>query len=125
MKFHLLLITVTVAALLAASANAFASHPDFNKKRLCSLLRSQPQPNFGDWTNDDFLNSLGGENNDPAENQQQQSPPQQQQQVPQNDLTDEEITMMAMRAAQFYNTETSIEEAYGIRREGPPRKQEE
>lgn len=120
-----LINTVTVAALLAASANAFAFQLNCNQQRWCSSLRSQPQPNFGDWTNDDFLNSLGGENNDLAEDQQPPIPPQQQRQVPENDLTDEEITMMSMRAAQFYNTEASIEEAYGVRREGPPRKQEE
>ena len=40
-------------------------------------------------------------------------------------MTDEEITMMAVRAAQFYNTDTSLEEAYGTQRQGPPRKQEE
>lgn len=78
-------------------------------------------PNFGDWKNDDFLNSLGSNDGDSAYVQQQ--PPQQ---MPiQNDLTDEEITEMALRAAKFYNTDTSIEEAYGIRREGPPRRQEE
>ena len=78
-------------------------------------------PNFGDWKNDDFLNSLGSNDGDAAYVQQQ--PPQQ---MPiQNDLTDEEITEMALRAAKFYNTDTSIEEAYGIRREGPPRRQEE
>ena len=44
--------------------------------------------------------------------------------VPENNMSDEEITMMAMRAAQFYNTDTSMEEAYGTPRQGPPRKQE-
>ena len=78
-------------------------------------------PNFGDWKNDDFLNSLGSNDGDAACEQQQPT----QQMPPQNDLTDEEITEMALRAAKFYNTETSIEEAYGVRREGPPRRQEE
>ncbi|KAL7484381.1 hypothetical protein ACHAW6_010016 [Cyclotella cf. meneghiniana] len=82
---------------------------------------SMSTPNFGDWKNDDFLNSLGSNDGDAAYVQQQ--PPQQM--PPQNDLTDEEITEMALRAAKFYNTDTSIEEAYGIRREGPPRRQEE
>ena len=66
--------------------------------------------------------SLGdsGGSGDPAdENDGNQAP------APQNDLTDEEITMMAMRASQFYNTDTTLEEAYGIPRDGPPRRQEE
>lgn len=32
---------------------------------------------------------------------------------------------MAMNSAQFYNTDTSIEEVYGTPREGPPRKQDD
>mmetsp|Transcript_7302 Transcript_7302/g.12877 ORF Transcript_7302/g.12877 Transcript_7302/m.12877 type:complete len:164 (-) Transcript_7302:460-951(-) len=83
------------------------------------------------WENDDFLNSLGGgggnEEYDPNqgyyENNQQQQPVERI--VPPNELTDEEITMMAMRSAQFYNTDTSLEEAYGAPRQGPPRKQQE
>ena len=106
---------------MALSTNAFCLHHNCIH-RISSSLRSQPQPNFGDWTNDDFLNSLGGESDAPDE---YQPPPQQQQQVPQNNMTDDEITEMAMRAAQFYNTDASIEEVYGVRREGPPRKQEE
>ena len=98
-----------------SSAIAFSTQPSYRS----TALRSQP--NFGDWTNDDFLNSLGGESPD-DESQQETSP--QQRQAAQNNLTDDEITEMAMRAAQFYNTDTSIEEAYGVRREGPPRKEE-
>jgi hypothetical protein len=79
-------------------------------------------PNFGDWKNDDFLNSLGSNHGDDDTPPPQQPP--QRQTTPQNDLTDEEITEMALRAAKFYNTDTSVEEAYGIRREGPPRRNE-
>ena len=45
--------------------------------------------------------------------------------VPENGLTDEEITQMAMRSAQFYNTDTPIEQVYGIPSDGPPSKQDE
>ena len=79
-------------------------------------------PNSGDWTNDDFLKSLGGNEQVSGYEEPQQ---QEQRKVPQNDLTDEEILEMSLRAAQFYNTDTSIEEAYGVRRKGPPRKKEE
>ena len=79
----------------------------------------------GGWENDDFLESLGGGGNyDPLNDGGYGGEPVERI-VPENDLTDEEITMMAMRAAQFYNTDTSIEEAYGVERQGPPRKQEE
>jgi hypothetical protein len=74
----------------------------------------------GGWENDDFLESLGGEGGGDGGNDSYYG-----REVPENDLTDEEITMMAMRSAQFYNTDTSMEEAYSVPREGPPRKQEE
>lgn len=112
---HSLLVTFLAVASFT-SVTAFCTQSSYR----FTALRSQP--NFGDWTNDDFLNSLGGETPD-GESQQEPSP--QQRQAPQNNMTDDEITEMAMRAAQFYNTDTSIEEAYGVRREGPPRKQEE
>ena len=37
--------------------------------------------------------------------------------VPENDMTDEEVTMMAMRNAQFRNSDVAIEEVYGKPRE--------
>lgn len=77
----------------------------------------------GGWENDNFLESLGGsgeEDGDPANENPGDPPP-----APQNEMTDEEITMAAMRAAQFYNTDASMEEAYGVARDGPPRKREE
>ena len=40
------------------------------------------------------------------------------------ELTDEEITQWALNAADFYNTDTSVQEAYGVKREGPPRRAE-
>ena len=45
--------------------------------------------------------------------------------VPENDMTDEEITEMSLRAATFRNTDASIEEAYAVTRKDPPGKQEE
>ena len=45
--------------------------------------------------------------------------------VPENDMTDEEITEMSIRAATFRNTDASIEEAYAVTRKDPPGKQEE
>ena len=88
-----------------------------------TLLRSTP--NFGDWTNDDFLDSLSGGNDENNAEDYKNHPSQKQQQAPENNLTDEEITEMAVRAAQFYNTDAPIEEVYGVKRKGPPRKQEE
>lgn len=78
-----------------------------------------------DWDNDDFLNSLGGGGdgnpmNGGNDNTQQPV----ERIVPANEMTDEEITMMAMNAAKFYNTDTPIQEAYGTPRQGPPRKQQ-
>jgi hypothetical protein len=111
------LLAVTVAMVPLAPIGAFSTQ---HSCRRFTALKSTP--NFGDWTNDDFLNSLGG---DGTAADGSQTPPQQQQQVSQNDLTDDEITEMALRAAQFYNTDTSIEEAYGVKRDGPPRKNQE
>jgi len=98
--------------------------PSFNKS--CTQLSQQSQPNFGDWTNDDFLNSLsGGDNNQYTNNNEypdenySEPPPQ-----PQFELSDDEITQWALNAAQFYNTDSSIEEAYGFKRNGPPRREE-
>ena len=84
----------------------------------------------GGWENDDFLESLsvngGGASGKPmntGDNRSEYEPVERI--IPENDMTDEEITMMAMRAAQFYNTDSTMEEAYGIPRTGPPRKKVE
>lgn len=82
----------------------------------CTRLMSTPD---GDWDNDDFLDSLSGGGageggGEPVERI-----------VPENDMTDEEITMMAMRSAQFHGSDTPIDEVYGAERKGPPRKREE
>ena len=71
------------------------------------------------------LGGGGGENYDPNQGYQEGFGEPVERIVPENDMTDEEITMMAMRAAQFYNTDTSLEEAYGTPRQGPPRRQDE
>jgi hypothetical protein len=111
---------ILAAVVSHVAVSAFTSSPNKTSPRTTTHCRSTPK--FGDWNNDDFLNSLGG-------NEQQgnyEEPLQQEQrQVPQNDLTDEEILEMSLRAAQFYNTDTTIEEAYGVRRGGPPRRKEE
>ena len=83
--------------------------------------------NAGGWDNDDYLNSLGGGTGNgetygggyycDQQQQQQQEEGGQYRVGPENDMTDEEITMMAMRAAQYYNTDASIEEVYGVPRQ--------
>ncbi len=108
------------------------------KSSIVSLAQQQ-QPNFGDWTNDDYLNNLGGgdggneesnqyyneqynensnHNNEQYTNNNENPPPQQ------NELSDDEITQWALNAASFYNTDTSVQEAYGVKRDGPPRREE-
>lgn len=74
------------------------------------------------WDNDDYLNSLGGGGMGNSINEGDGYA--EERIVPENDLTDEEITQMAMRSAQFYNTDTPIEQVYGIPRDGPPGKDE-
>ena len=102
--------------------NNFRHHP-FNPS---SSLAQQPQPNFGDWTNDDYLNNLGGGDGDGSANESDNVSGAENNNYtpPQNELTDEEITAWALNAASFYNTESSVEEAYGVKREGPPRREE-
>jgi hypothetical protein len=70
------------------------------------------------WDNDDYLNSLGGGGMGNSINE--DGGYAEERFVPENDLTDEEITQMAMRSAQFYNTDTPFEQVYGIPRDGPP-----
>ena len=108
-----------------------SSYPTSSKsfainRKLMSTCLSMSTPGGGDWDNDDFLNSLGGGDSggmdgsapaaggDPIEFKN-----------PGNDLTDEQITEMAMNSARFYNTDTPMEEAYGSPRQGPPLKQQQ
>ena len=106
-----------------------SSSKSFANRKLMSITTSHlgmSTPGGGDWDNDDFLNSLGGGSDsgnmdgpppaggDPIEFKN-----------PGNDLTDEQITEMAMNSARFYNTDTSIDEAYGSPRQGPPLKQQQ
>ena len=107
-----------------------SSSKSFANRKLMSITTSHLSMSTpgsgGDWDNDDFLNSLGGGSDsgnmdgpppaggDPIEFKN-----------PSNDLTDEQITEMAMNSARFYNTDTSIEEAYGSPRQGPPLKQQQ
>lgn len=87
------------------------------QSHLSTTLKSTP----GGWENDDFLDSLSGGGGDQGGGYEQYQEPRI---VPENDLTDEEITQMAMRSAQFYNTDASIEEAYGnVLRDGPQQQQ--
>ncbi len=84
----------------------------------------------GGWENDDFLESLsrngGGASSKPMNTGGNGSEDESVERIiPENDVTDEEITMMAMRAAQFYNTDSTMEEAYGVPRTGPPKKKVE
>ena len=88
---------------------------------------SMSTPGGGDWDNDDFLNSLGG-----GDSSGMDGPPAGgggdvpiEYQNPGNDLTDEQITEIAMNSARFYNTDTPLEEAYGSPRLGPPLKQQQ
>lgn len=84
----------------------------------------------GSWENDDFLESLsgggGGDQSDEGYGQAAEESGNVEPIVPGNhDMTDEEITMMAMRSAQFYNTDTSLEDVYGKPSDGPPSSQGE
>lgn len=116
-------LPTTLLLAMAFVATSFSTHLILPIRNIPSaFLRSTP--NFGDWTNDDFLDSLSS-GNDENDAEDDNYPPQKQQQTQENDLTDEEITEMALRAAQFYNTDAPIEEVYGVKRKGPPRKQEE
>ena len=74
----------------------------------------------GGWDNADYLSSLGGGGNDEGDGYAEEANAEQQRIVPENEMTDEEITMMALRAAQYYNTDALIEEVYGVPKQGPP-----
>merc|ERR1719291_1487941 len=105
-----------LALLLAKETTAFNACISVTPR--CTTFHSTP----GGWDNDDFLNSLsGGEDNGGGDTGRDSQDDQNQQQpesiVPENNMIDEEITLMAMRSAQYYNTDTSLEEAYGTPRE--------
>ena len=128
----LLIIPVSVGAFGVRPGTALFSFDTTTTTTSCLGLGmlSTPPGGDGSWENDNFLESLSGNSggvtgnfmntggefsaDEPVERV-----------VPENDMTDEEITMMAMRAAQFYNTDKSIDEAYGVPRSGPPRKKVE
>lgn len=108
----------------AFSPSCYPSSSFANYRKLTSTsYLSLSTPGGGDWDNDDFLNSLGGggsptgDGGDDSNSIERNNPA--------NDLTDEEITAMAMNSARFYNTDTPMEEAYGAPRQGPPLKQQE
>eukprot|EP00984_Skeletonema_dohrnii_P002464 scaffold851_cov50-Skeletonema_dohrnii-CCMP3373.AAC.1 len=116
--------SITLLILLSTSfttlIHAFSAVKTYNnfrhpfKPTSSSSLAQQPQPNFGDWTNDDYLNNLGGNDGDGNTNEgDNESGAETNYTPPQNELTDEEITAWALNAASFYNTESSVEEAYG------------
>mmetsp|Transcript_18319 Transcript_18319/g.27753 ORF Transcript_18319/g.27753 Transcript_18319/m.27753 type:complete len:136 (+) Transcript_18319:85-492(+) len=121
----LALCTLTIANPIAVDAFGVGGHTRSLFTSSSRIGMSSP----GEWENDDFLSSLGGGGGgDDAANEgyyDQSGGSDVERVVPENTMTDEEITMMAMRSAQFYNTDTSMEEAYGMPRQGPPRKQEE
>mmetsp|Transcript_15272 Transcript_15272/g.23698 ORF Transcript_15272/g.23698 Transcript_15272/m.23698 type:complete len:145 (-) Transcript_15272:522-956(-) len=93
------------------------------KSSIVSLAQQQ-QPNFGDWTNDDYLNNLGGGDGDENSNQYNENPAPPPAQNNNQQLSDDEITQWALNSASFYNTDVSVQEAYGVKRDGPPRREE-
>ena len=145
-----ILFTVTLLSFCTRSSHGFSTQKSFLRNNPAAsflsstrLAQQQQQPNFGDWTNDDYLNNLSGSNDYDydddggaySENYNEQQVAQnyaQQQNYAQNDeapvannnLTDEEITAWALNSAQFYNTDVSVQEAYGVKRDGPPRREE-
>mmetsp|Transcript_11424 Transcript_11424/g.14589 ORF Transcript_11424/g.14589 Transcript_11424/m.14589 type:complete len:141 (+) Transcript_11424:91-513(+) len=114
--------TTLIHAFSTVKTYNYFRHPF--KPSSSSSLAQQPQPNFGDWTNDDYLNNLGGNGDGSANEGDNVGGAENNYTPPQNELTDEEITAWALNAASFYNTESSVEEAYGVKREGPPRREE-
>eukprot|EP00577_Skeletonema_sp_RCC1716_P031668 CAMPEP_0113392122 /NCGR_PEP_ID=MMETSP0013_2-20120614/11106_1 /TAXON_ID=2843 ORGANISM="Skeletonema costatum, Strain 1716" /NCGR_SAMPLE_ID=MMETSP0013_2 /ASSEMBLY_ACC=CAM_ASM_000158 /LENGTH=84 /DNA_ID=CAMNT_0000275473 /DNA_START=95 /DNA_END=346 /DNA_ORIENTATION=+ /assembly_acc=CAM_ASM_000158 len=56
--------TTLIHAFTVKTYNNFR-HP-FKPSSSSSSLAQQPQPNFGDWTNDDYLNNLGGDSDGSA-----------------------------------------------------------
>eukprot|EP00985_Skeletonema_marinoi_P022010 scaffold13786_cov126-Skeletonema_marinoi.AAC.3 len=126
----LLILLLSTSTSFTTLIHAFSTVKTYNnfrhpfKPSSSSSLAQQPQPNFGDWTNDDYLNNLGGDGDGSANESTNESGAENNYTPPQNELTDEEITAWALNAASFYNTESSVEEVYGVKREGPPRREE-
>ena len=122
----------TQKSVLCNKSNIAASF--LSPPRTCLAQQQQQQPNFGDWTNDDYLNNLSGSDDyDDGDggaysgnyNEQEVAQNYAQSEAPaNNNLTDEEITAWALNSAQFYNTDVSVQEAYGVKRDGPPRREE-
>merc|ERR1719287_165195 len=84
-----LIIGRSIVSAFSVGTSSFTARPS----RTC-LDMSTP----GGWENDDFLESLGGgggDSGDPNEGYGESA----ERNVPGNDMTDEEITMMAMRSA--------------------------
>lgn len=101
-------------------------HGPFGAFRLMSTPGGGWDNTPSGWDNDDYLNSLGGGGGDVNEGYGYgETEAVEQRIVPENEMTDEEITMMAMRAAQYYNTDAPIEEVYGVPRQGPPQRIDE
>lgn len=132
-----LLIALSVST-PALFVGAFGVRPDATRSydmtsssSCLGMMSSPTSSGSGGWENDDFLESLSGNSGGGAAgnlmntggNASEEEPVERN--VPENNMTDEEITMMAMRAAQFYNTDKTIQEAYGVLRSGPPRKKDE
>ena len=110
-----------------SSSKSFAINRKLMSTTTSYLSMSTPgSGGGGDWDNDDFLNSLGGDSggmDEPAAGDGGDVPIERNN--PANDLTDEQITEIAMNSARFYNTDTPMEEAYGSPRQGPPLKQQQ
>ena len=139
-----ILFTVALLCVCTRSSHGFFSTQKSvlcNKSNIAASFLSPPrtrlaqqqQPNFGDWTNDDYLNNLSGSDDYDGDgggaysgnyNEEQQNYAQQNEAPANNNLTDEEITAWALNSAQFYNTDVSVQEAYGVKRDGPPRREE-
>ena len=138
MRTLLIFFTVALLSFCTRSSHGFSTQKSFLCNNPAASFLSPPrtrlaqqQPNFGDWTNDDYLNNLSGSDDDYGggaygENYNEQEVAQNyaQNEAPANNLTDEEITAWALKSAQFYNTDVSVQEAYGVKRDGPPRREE-
>ena len=131
--FHIITFSFAIPVFVGAFSVRSGTSPIFSfdattmTSSSCLSMVSTPG---GGWENDDFLESLSGNGGgasgksmNTGGNRSEDEPVQRI--IPENDMTDEEITMMAMRAAQFYNTDSTMEEAYGVPKTGPPRKKVE
>lgn len=82
-----------------------------------TVLQMSSPGGTGDWDNEDFLESLSGGGGGAGGENPANEGGNVERIVPENDMTDEEVTMMAMRNAQFRNSDVAIEEVYGKPRE--------